>query len=316
MKALIIRFSSIGDIILTTPVIRCLKRQLQAEIHFLTKEAYKSLLSNNPYVDKIITLEKLSLKQLQDENYNLVIDLHKNLRTFKLRPFLTGKYLTFKKENIKKWMMVRFKRSSYRPIASIVERYFQGLESINIEDDGLGLDFFLDPDYEDRTNRTIPSIPYYVLVLGANYYTKRIPLEKCVEIIKQNSFHCILIGGDDTNETGNNINELFPEKVINLVGKLNVHESAAVIKKSRYVVTGDTGMMHIAAAFQKKTFVLWGSTCKGFGMYPYYGFNHKNKSIHLEVTGLSCRPCSKLGYQKCPKKHFKCMFSQDISSIS
>jgi ADP-heptose:LPS heptosyltransferase len=288
--------------------------QLQAEIHFLTKEAYRSLFSFNPYVSKVITLENFSLKELQDEKYNLIIDLHKNLRTFKLRPFLNGRYFTFSKKNLKKWLMVNFKPKT-KPISHIVDRYFKGLSSINIKNDGQGLDLFIDPDFEDRTNRSLPSISYYVLVLGANYYTKRIPLDKCFEIIKSKSIHCILIGGNDTLEIGSKLNERYPEKVINLAGKLNLHESAAVIKKASYVITGDTGMMHVAAAFQKIIYVLWGSTTKQLGMYPYYGSSFKNKAKHLEVDNLACQPCSKLGHQKCPKKHFKCMLSQDISII-
>jgi ADP-heptose:LPS heptosyltransferase len=155
-----------------------------------------------------------------------------------------------------------------------------------------------------------------VLVLGANYFTKRIPLTISHKIIKNQPLHCILVGGKDTVDTGQKLNEYLPEKVIDMTGKLTIHESATIIKHAKYVVTGDTGMMHIAAAFKKKIFVLWGNTTKEFGMYPYYGTKTSDRSIHLEVGNLNCRPCSKLGFQKCPKSHFRCMMDQDISVIN
>src|SRR5450432_3091242 len=114
MKFLIIRFSSIGDIVLTSPVIRCLKQQVpDAEIHFLTKQDYRGLVSDNPYVDKVIVLGSswdLMMHQLQDEQYNYIIDLHHNLRTLRIKKALvTAKHFSFNKLNIQKWLLTAFK---------------------------------------------------------------------------------------------------------------------------------------------------------------------------------------------------------------
>lgn len=315
MKILIIRFSSIGDIVLTTPIIRCLHNQLVCEIHYLTKEQYLALLRHNPYISKIHVLEKTTKKSLNEIGFDVVIDLHKNLRSFSYRNLAGAKAYSFNKSNIKKWLLVNFSTRIINSCEHVVDRYFKGIAKLNIQNDGRGLDFFLDKENEDHTLQALQIKNYFVLVLGANYFTKRIPLSKCREIIEKSPLHCILIGGVDSVETGHMLNTDFYEKTIDMTGKLNLQESATVLKNSKFVVTGDTGMMHIAAAFKKKVFVLWGNTVPDFGMSPYYGNKFPDKAIQLEVKGLKCRPCSKLGYQKCPKSHFKCMMDQDISVI-
>lgn len=315
MKVLVIRFSSIGDIVLTTPIIRCLYRQSGCEIHYLTKNQYTPILRHNPYIARIHTLENTTRKELNQLGFDCIIDLHKNLRSYAFRQLKGAKVISFDKSNIRKWLLVNLKSKRLSPSKHIVDRYFSAISELNIKNDGLGLDFFLDPENKDRTHHALPIKNYYVLVLGANYFTKRIPISKCREIIASNDLHCILIGGEDTVESGNLLNHEFPERALDMTGKLNLHDSATAIKNARFVITGDTGMMHIAAAFNKKIYILWGNTVPEFGMYPYYGEKLPDRAINLEVEDLKCRPCSKLGYQKCPKTHFKCMMDQDISVI-
>lgn len=310
-KILILRFSSIGDIVLTTPVIRCLKKQLNAEVHYLTKAAFLPILKYNPHLDKIFTIQKKVAEVLPDlkkEKYDVVVDLHKNLRTWQVRIGLGfPKTLTFDKLNVEKWLMVNFKINRL-PKVHIVDRYLKAVESLGVVNDGQGLDYFLPPEKSWRAGP-----PYIVFAIGAAHATKRLPTEKIIEICQNIKLPVLLIGGKDVAAEGEIIAQKSGNHVSNTCGKCTLHESAAYIRDAQKVFTHDTGMMHIAAAFNKEIISIWGNTIPEFGMYPYYKSGvEKNKS--LEVKGLACRPCSKIGYGECPKGHFKCM--QEIPVVS
>ncbi|HMQ08275.1 MAG TPA: glycosyltransferase family 9 protein [Saprospiraceae bacterium] len=312
-KVLIIRLSSIGDILLTTPIIRCIKQQWSASIHFLTLRRFVSLLEYNPYIDSLLLYEKGIIPRLRSEEYDLVIDLHRNAKSFIIKSLIQRPVITYRKHNIEKWLLVRFNMHCI-PAGHVIDRYFQALDKTGIQNDGRGLDFFVDPRIEKKSKILLPSGPYYVLVLGGTYFTKRISLNKAMEIISKIDLPVVLLGGSDVKKTGDFISEKFPDKARSLAGIISIHSSAALIKHSRFVVTGDTGLMHLASAFQKKIFVLWGNTVPAFGLGPYITIREKNIVTNIE-SQLSCRPCSKLGHQECPKRHFLCMESLDISSI-
>ena len=315
LKVLIIRFSSIGDIVLTTPVIRCVKNQKGWEVHYLTKEGFESLLRNNPYIDKIHTLENTLISELKKEKYDLIIDLHNNLRSHKIRWLLGVKSLSFHKANIEKWLTVNTP-INLLPDLHLVDRYFEALKDLEIVDDGEGLDFHLEQDAVDKARQVTHSLKSYVcLNLGATYYTKRITSGLAESVVSKSNQPVILIGGQDTSETAELLNDLFPQTVINMCGKINLQTSAAIVKGARFLITGDSGMMHIGAAFQKAIYSIWGNTIPGFGMYPFYGSNSNQEGVILEVNDLSCRPCSKIGSDSCPKGHFRCMKDQDLSPI-
>ena len=309
-KVLVVRLSSIGDIVLTSPVVRWLKDQHLAEVHFLTKSNFENILKHNVYIDHIHLLdesiENELLNKLRLENFDLVIDLHKSLKTRRLCWQLGNKIITFDKLNIQKWMLVNFKKD-FLPDKHLVDRYLEALQPIGIEDDGLGLDFFIDP--QSLLPAEIPDF-YEVLVLGAAHATKRIPKELALRIINSTGKKVVLIGGKDVVEEAQYL-EQNATNVINLTGKCDLSTSALILQKSDYIYTGDTGMMHIAAALKKPMTVFWGNTTPKFGMYPYYGFLNLIPFINKEVN-LSCRPCSKLGYKACPKGHFNCMMLQDV----
>ncbi len=316
LKILIIRFSSIGDVVITTPVIRCLKKQLHGEIHYLIKSEFAHVIHENPYVDHIHHLKDNldeTITSLKEIGFDLVIDLHKNIRSLRITQALGIKTIKFNKLNVSKWLAVNFKINRLPKGKHIVDRYFEALSEVGIVDDGEGLDYFIMPEDEYDAQELIKGISaYQVLVLGATYFTKRIPKEKCIEIIATYPHHTILLGGKDVHHLAGEIAEIFPEKVVNFCGKIGLGVSAGIIKHSVLVVTGDTGLMHIAAALQKEQRVLWGNTVPEFGMYPYYGKNHPDSYINMQVEGLSCRPCSKLGFNQCPKGHFKCMMDIEI----
>lgn len=307
MKVLVIRFSSIGDILLCTPVIRCMRNQRQANITFLTGEKFKNLLSGSPYIDRIVTDAEgimATRRWIQAQNFDLIIDLHKNRTSILLTLGLSTTVTRYDKLNVKKWWYVLTKQKVL-PDKHLVDRYFDALKKVNVSNDGLGLDFPLNPDA--AVNDLPPS--YNVIVLGAAHKTKRIPEAIVSQWVQRSSLPVVLIGGADVTREGKSLCEIYSKKVINFTGQLTIDESAYVLSRAEKILTGDTGMMHLSAALKKSVIVLWGNTTPAFGMYPYYGNQHVIWQSK-EVPDLSCRPCSKLGFQECPKGHFKCMMLQ------
>ena len=311
MKFLIIRFSSIGDIVLTTPVVRCLKRQLPgSEVHFLTKQSFGTIVENNPYIDKVHLLAhswETIVHELKQENYDYIIDLHHNLRTLRLKKDLGIKSFPFNKLNIQKWIYTNLKWN-LMPDLHIVDRYMKTVESFGVTNDGEGLEYFV-PVKDEVTQRDIPAshqAGYIGLVIGAAHNTKKLPVDKLKELCTKIDHPIILLGGKEDNENAKQIASVDPIKIYNACGKFNLNESADLVRKSKLIITHDTGLMHIAAAFKKKIISVWGNTVPEFGMYPYYGHVLIQNS-QFEIHGLRCRPCSKIGYAKCPRGHFKCM---------
>ena len=321
MKILVLRFSSIGDIVLTTPVVRELATQiLAAEIHFATKPAFAQLFTANPYVRKTHVLAgslRDLIQELRAEKFDHVIDLHHNLRTRMLTARLGVPTRRFDKLNLEKWLLVNLKINRLPPI-HIVDRYRAAAAHLGITDDGRGLDYFIPADQEVPLN----SLPYshragYVaFAIGAQHYTKRLPLEKLLEACERLATPLVLLGGSEDAVVAAEIEAHFsqlpgsPTVIYNAVGRTSLHGSASLVRQARLVVSHDTGLMHIAAAFQKPVISSWGNTVPEFGMTPY-----RTDYQVLEVLGLPCRPCSKIGYQKCPLGHFKCMREQDLARL-
>jgi ADP-heptose:LPS heptosyltransferase len=320
MKFLIIRFSSIGDIVLTTPVIRCLKQQVPgAEVHFLTKENYRGIVSSNPYVDKVQLLGsswELMIHQLQHEDYDYIIDLHHNLRTLRIKKVLKGaKHFSFNKLNIQKWLLTALKINRL-PAIHIVDRYLGTLKNFGVVNDGRGLDYFFPEQQGVKiTDLPISHIHGYVgVVIGAALNTKKLPVHKLKELCAVIKFPVVLLGGPEDREAGEQIASEDPIRIYNSCGKFSLNESADLVRNAKLIVTHDTGLMHIAAAYQKPMISVWGNTVPEFGMGPYYGSTAITNEI-IEIKNLSCRPCSKIGYNKCPKCHFKCMELQDMQRV-
>ncbi len=318
-KFLIIRFSSIGDIVLTTPVIRCLKKQVpDAEIHFLTKDSFRSVVEHNPYIDKLHVLAhswELMIEELKAEEYDCIIDLHHNTKTLRVKNALKKKSFSFYKLNIQKYIYTAFK-INLLPKQHIVDRYLKTVESFDVKNDGAGLDYFISKEEETR----LADIPashhagYIACVIGAAHGTKRWPIHKWKEFCSAMNHPIILLGGNEDAVNGDEIAAVDTVKVYNACGKFKLNESADLVRKSKLVISNDTGLMHIAAAFKKPVISLWGNTVPSFGMYPYYGnrFTDVQSFDVLQTSKLWCRPCSKIGYDKCPLGHFKCM--EKISS--
>lgn len=344
MKFLIIRFSSIGDIVLTTPVVRCLKKQvLTAEVHYLTKKTFRPILAANPYIDHIHVLEAglaPLIETLRKEDFDYVIDLHHNLRTWKVKRSLGKKAFAFDKLNVQKWLFTNFKIDRM-PDRHIVDRYMDTVKTFGVGNDGAGLDYFIPPEAELRP-QDIPTshqAGYIGLVIGAAHATKRLPLHKLETICREARQPIVLLGGPEDAATARYLAAIDPVKIYNACGQFSINESAGLVRQAKLIVTHDTGLMHIAAAFRRPVVSIWGNTVPAFGMYPYYGENYlyhyrQGPGGHeggerqggaalfgelpytiMEVKGLPCRPCSKIGYEKCPKGHFKCMELMPVEQV-
>ncbi|MDQ6724128.1 MAG: glycosyltransferase family 9 protein [Thermoproteota archaeon] len=316
MKFLIIRFSSIGDIVLTTPVIRCLRKKFpDAQIHYLTKRSFASILLTNPYINKVHVLtDELHevTTALRNENFDYIIDLHHNLRTLQIKRSLKKvTSFSFNKLNIQKWILVNFK-INIMPGKHIVDRYMETVKSLGVINDGLGLDFFIH-EKDIVAQKDIPvshSHGYIGVVIGAAHNTKKLPLHKLKDLCSKINHPVILLGGNEDYKNGVEIASVDTVKIYNACGKYNLNESADLVRRAKFIITHDTGLMHIASAFKKDIISVWGNTVPSFGMYPY-----QTPYEIFEIKKLWCRPCSKIGYDKCPLGHFKCMEKISIDEI-
>jgi heptosyltransferase-2 len=315
MKFLIIRFSSIGDIVLTTPVIRCLRKKYpDAQIHYLTKQSFASIVLTNPYLDKVHVLREdldIVIEELKAENFDYIIDLHHNLRTLRIKRALKITSFSFNKLNIQKWVFVNFKMN-VMPDKHIVERYMDTVKTLGVINDGLGLDFFIhDKDVVAQKDIPVSHLHGYIgIVIGAAHNTKKLPVHKLKELCSKIHHPVILLGGKEDYLNASLVSSIDPVKIYNACGKYNLSESADLVRRAKLIISHDTGLMHIAAAFKKDVISVWGNTVPSFGMYPY-----QTSYEIFDLKKLWCRPCSKIGYDKCPLGHFKCMEKISIDGI-
>jgi ADP-heptose:LPS heptosyltransferase len=313
MKILIIRLSSIGDIVLTTPVIRCLKKQVpEAELHYLVKASFKPVLEANPYIHKLHIYNDNSIEELKQEKFDYIIDLHHNLRSLRIKKALKTTAYSFNKLNIQKFILTTIKMN-FLPDVHIVDRYMETVAPLGVKNDGQGLDYFI-PEKDKIKDNDIPAshqAGYIGVVVGAAHNTKKLPLHKLQSLCATIRHPIILLGGKEDWEMGEQIAGVDKHKVYNSCGKFNLNESADLVRRAKLIVTHDTGLMHIASAFKKPIVSIWGNTVPEFGMYPY-----KTAYDVFEIKRLYCRPCSKIGYNKCPLGHFKCMEKQSVEKMA
>ena len=314
MKILVIRFSSMGDIIYTTPVVRCLKQQLPGvEVHFLTKPAFRYIYDDNPYLDKLLLLQdnlSATVKEIKAEQYDYIIDLHSNLRTaiIKLR---TGiKSSTYNKQRISKWLSLKFRLKLVKPV-HLVERYLKTVRFLGVVNDEKPIDYYLKKDHQLYDLLPPTHQKYIAFVIGATHFTKRMPNEKVISICKKLNFPVVLLGGRDVQANGDEIALAMGPQVYNTCGITTLDESVFLVSKAEYIIGFDTGLTHIAEAFNKPIVSVWGSTVPELlGVQPYM----VSQSLIAGVE-LPCRPCSKFGRSACPLGHFKCMKDIDEGII-
>lgn len=306
-KILILRLSSLGDIVLTEPIVRELANSYpDAQIDYLTKDLYLPLVSTFGKLNKVYPWkDKIKiLKQLRTINYDIIIDLHAKFNTFIIKRYLNApKIVTYNKKHLHRWLIT--KKISKKPIISTVSLYYSALDKIGVKrtigDPKLTpvvkKDFF-----KETSDLKIGIFP------GALHKTKQYPLDSFSKLISKtpSGWSCkyFLLGSKSEKKLANEIKKTHHE-ITNLCGKFNIVELISVIDQLDLVITNDSGPMHIAAALSIHQIAIFGST------HPMLGFSPSNKKATILSANLSCQPCSLHGFSSCPKKHFQCM--NDIS---
>jgi ADP-heptose:LPS heptosyltransferase len=339
MRLLFIRFSSIGDIVFTTPAIRCAKQQIPGvEIHFLTKAAMKAVTIGNPYIDHFHYFDKdlqATINQLKACKFDYIIDLHKNYRTYQIQKALGVPSLSYEKLSLQKFLLTKL-HLNFMPMRHIADRCLDALSSLGVVNDGKGLDYFI-PKETTINNSALPASfesGYIALVIGASYSTKKLPVSALQQLCHKIPYPIVLIGGKEDEAEGAAVEAINPINVWNACGKFNLQESALLVKQSRTVISHDTGFLYIACAFHKKTVAIWGATSPALQVEPYYPtvqqvnqttlntntaptiLNYNEMYFNAIVPNLPCQPCSNYGTNHCPQGHFACMQQQDLQSIA
>ena len=321
MRLLFIRFSSIGDIVLTTPAIRCAKQQIPGvEIHFLTKRSMEDLVAANPYIDQCHYLESdvdATIDALKKIKFDYIIDLHHNLRTWKIKSALGVKAFCYHKLSLKKLLLAKL-HINLLPTTHVCERYIDSLKYFNVVNDGKGLDYF----FPSKTSFSAANLPtshqagFVAFVIGASYFNKKMPIDKWIQLAAKIKMPIVLIGGKEDEMAATSIATSNSIGIYNACGKYSIQESASILQMSKLVVSHDTVFLHIAAAFKKPTITIWGATSPALQFEAYYPRENAPAHYNALVPNLNCQPCSKQGAGKCPQGHFACMQLQDIDLVA
>jgi ADP-heptose:LPS heptosyltransferase len=316
MRLLFIRFSAIGDIVLASPALRCAKQQLPGvEIHFLTKKSMKAVSEANPYVDQFHYFDKdlsATIQELKACNFDYIIDLHKNLRSLRIRLALGVPYLSYNKLSVEKFLLTKFQvnRMADRHISM---RSVDTLAPLGVSYDGKGLDYFVPSEVSQPV--FFPE-GYVALVIGASYATKKLPLELLKVLCSQIPHPIVLVGGKEEVADGEALALLDPTRIVNTCGAYSLHESALIVQKAKVVISHDTGMLYIACAFEKNVIAIWGATSPALQVEPFMPDDSKARVFQSIVPDLACQPCSNFGTKTCPKGHFACMKQQNLPEIA
>lgn len=313
MKILVIRFSSMGDIVLTTALLRCLHQQVEgAEIHYLTRSAYATLLAENPHVAHVHAVEQdpsTLVDRMKQEHFDFVADLQGNGRSRRFCRSLHVRHASYDKQDLARLMTVLRKKdcTDHRPVA---ERYFDAVRPLGVKPDGCGLECHyvhsdLSSVLQNSKHHPLPADildrPYAVIAVGSQHATKCIPLDKLQVVCSYLSGPVLLLGDANDRRRIKDFDLRLHDNVVNLCGKTSLSQSIQLVDHAAVVLTGDTGLMHVAAAFDKPMVVLWGSTVPAFGFAPYL-----SQAVNMEVD-VWCRPCHRFGRAKCPRHNFECM---------
>ncbi len=338
-KILVIRLSSIGDIILSSPLVRALHKKLpDARIDFVVKREFAELLEYHPFISTLYRLdtslgfaEVRSLRQrMKDVGYDLVVDIHNNSRSIFLRSGLGARVVSVDKRRLERFLLVVFKINKYNGVVPVAERYIETVKEFGVENDGGGLDVYIPKETVERVAAQLKSLtvrssreggldyeevkPVIGFCPAAKHNTKMWLKENFIQLgsLLQQKYHTsiILFGGTDDVAHCSEIAGKMRTEATNLAGKLTLLEIAAAMDLCDVVVTNDTGLMHLAAARKRKVVAIFGPTLQEFGFFPY-----GTESVVIERIGLRCRPCSHIGSARCPRGHFKCMKEIHVEDV-
>jgi len=332
-RLLIIRLSSIGDVVLTTPVIRTLHKQYpDIKIDYLIKEQFKDLIAYHPALDTIRTIPKdFSFKQLVDLHkqlqssgkYDFILDLHDNLRSRVLTLRGNLPYRRYNKHRFYRWLYVYWKIPTSAIEPYITDRYFEAARPLGISDDGEGLDFYFPDDFKFATSSLAAQAKSFgdaeqpiTMAPGAAWPTKQWLPERFVEVGKHliDNYHATiaLLGGPAEQELSGQIRDGIdrPDSVLDFTGKTSLLETAKILEKSGLHIGNDSGLTHIATAFKTKVLVIFGSTARPLAFHPKY-----TQHFIAEDPELSCRPCTHMGRSECPLGHLRCMKNVQVEDV-
>jgi lipopolysaccharide heptosyltransferase II len=321
-KTLVIRLSSIGDIVLTTPFLRCFRKKFpEVRLDYIVKSEFAPLLRYNPHISRLYEFDsrggfeglKALKRTLRRERYNLIVDLHDSVRSRYLRRWLGARYVVrMNKRKTARYLLIRFKKNLYKEIVPVSKRYIETVEKFGVEDDGQAPEIFIPDEVHQSTSRKLSALNpdnrnCVALCPSAKHFTKRWPREYFVDLaihlVRTLNMRILLLGGPEDHAYNEDIRRLIsPRDTINLAGDLSLLQSAAVMDHCELVVSNDTGLMHIAAARRRNLIAIFGPTVRELGFFPF-----GETSYVVEHTTMACRPCSHIGSNTCPKDHFRCM---------
>jgi heptosyltransferase-2 len=313
---LAVRFSSIGDILLATPLLRALRRRHpEARIDFLTKAAYHPLLSDNPHLDEVLALEPgqplpALARALRARRPTHLLDLHGSVRTRVLRLLVPGRWSGYRKRKVARELLIQTKRDCYGTVLPVAERYFEAARHLDVRPDGEPPEFYLGAAAVERAGAWLAEAglgidrPLVALAPGATHFTKRWPVRRWVSLVETltaRGFDLAVVGGAEESALCQTVAAAGVGRARSTAGLLGLQESGAVIGQARVLVSGDTGVMHMATGVGTPVVALFGPTVRAFGFVPY-----RAPSMVLERP-LDCRPCSSKGGPRCPLGHHRCM---------
>ncbi len=316
---LIVRLSSIGDVVLTSALVRCVRKQFpDARIAFLVKKQFADLVKYNLHIDEVIAFDSKtqSLRELsqtlRSKQFDWLIDIHKNLRTTYLKLFSgIPETTTYNKQTLKRRLLVNFRIHSFSTVKPVFLRYFEAVENQGVVYDGSGTELFfpeeIGAEVEEKLGsaRWTPDQKILALAPAASYSNKQWYPERFAETAnrlagKHRAF-VVLIGGPSDKLLCERISTLIKYPFANWAGELSLLHSAALLKKASLALTNDSGMMHLAQSQKTPVVAIFGATTRELGFFPL-----PEKSMVVEKP-VKCRPCTAKGLNHCPKKHFNCM---------
>jgi lipopolysaccharide heptosyltransferase II len=313
---LVVRFSAIGDILLITPLLRAIRaRHPGSRIAVLTKDQYLPLLSHNPYVSEVLGIApgeglRAMADRIRSVRYTHLLDLHGNLRSQALRRLAPGPWRSYAKRWLARTLLITVKRDTYRAEIPVAERYFEAAEDLDVVPDGGPPDFFIGEDADQEAAERLASLqlgqerPVVAMAPGAAHATKRWPMEHWVDLARRitpTGADVVLLGGPDDAELASGIATRAGVGVASLTGVLGLQETGAVVRRAEVLISGDTGVMHMATGVGTPVVALFGPTVRQFGFFPY------RSGAGVVELDLPCRPCSAHGSARCPLGHHHCM---------
>lgn len=315
-NVLVVRFSSIGDVLLTTPLLRAIRRRHpSSRITVLTKSAYVPLLSHNPHPSQILALAPdRSLTsvagELRQAEYTHLLDLHDSVRSRLLRTLVPGRWTSYPKYRIARAVLIHTKHNIYRDPRPVAERYFSAAQGLGVTPDGGPPDLFLAPEAVREVDEWLAATglgrhrPLLALAPGAAHATKRWPVAHWRTLfhrVVEKGFDVAVVGGGDDASIGASLVNGARAHGRNAAGRFGLQSTGALLQRAAALISGDTGVMHMATAVGTPVVALFGPTVRPFGFFPY------TSRARVVELGLPCRPCSSKGGPRCPLGHHRCM---------